>query len=65
MTNQASEDVDSIDNLENKVTGHKLPIGWLLLYIGLIIFGIYYAITFTPEISGWSQAKEYMESIKK
>ncbi|MBF0557606.1 MAG: hypothetical protein HQL08_02375 [Nitrospirae bacterium] len=65
MANTALEEVDRIDDMEREDTKKKLPIGWLLLYIGLIIWGIYYAVSFTPEISGWSQAREYTESIKK
>lgn len=59
------EDIDRIEDMEREDTKTKLPIGWLLLFIGLIVWGIFYSITYTPEISGWSQEKQYLESIKK
>ncbi|HAM49269.1 MAG TPA: hypothetical protein DCP92_00695 [Nitrospiraceae bacterium] len=43
----------------------KIPIGWLILFWGLILWGIYYFVAYTPSISGWSQQKAYEESIKK
>ena len=65
IVNKIAEDVEKIHEMEREDTKNKLPIGWLLLFIGLIVWGIYYSITFTPQVSGWSQEKEYMESIKK
>lgn len=59
------EDIDRIEDMEREDTKKKLPIGWLLLFIGLILWGIYYSISYTPEISGWSQEGQYLESIKK
>ena len=43
----------------------KIPIGWQILFWGLILWGIYYFIAYTPAISGWSQQKAYEESVKK
>ncbi|HUO75973.1 MAG TPA: cbb3-type cytochrome c oxidase N-terminal domain-containing protein [Thermodesulfovibrionales bacterium] len=43
----------------------KIPIGWLILFFGLILWGIYYFVSYTPSISGWSQEKAYEESVKK
>lgn len=59
------QDIDRIDDMEREDTKKKLPIGWLLLLIGLIVWGIFYIISYTPEISGWSQERQYLESIKK
>lgn len=59
------EDIDRIEDMERADTKRKLPIGWLLLFIGLIVWGIFYSLTYTPEISGWSQEKAYEESVKK
>lgn len=36
---------------------NKAPWGFLLLYYGLIAWGIYYIAAYTPEFSGWSQYK--------
>lgn len=59
------QDIDRIEDMEREDTREKLPIGWLLLFIGLIVWGIFYSISYTPEISGWSQERQYLESIKK
>jgi hypothetical protein len=59
------EELDNIEDFEAKETAHTLPIGWLILFIGLILWGLYYFVSYTPEISGWSQEKEYEESVSK
>ncbi|HYA88948.1 MAG TPA: cbb3-type cytochrome c oxidase N-terminal domain-containing protein [Nitrospirota bacterium] len=57
-------DVDNIEALESKETGRRMPLGWQLLFWGLILFGIYYVVAYTPAISGWSQERAYTESVK-
>lgn len=59
-----AEEFDNIDDFEAKDTSKKLPIGWQLLFWGLILWGIYYTVTYTPAISGWSQERAYTESLK-
>lgn len=59
------EDIDKIEDMEREDTKRKLPIGWLLLFIGLIVWGIFYSLAYTPEISGWSQERQFLESIKR
>jgi hypothetical protein len=59
------EELDNIEDFEAKETANKLPIGWLIFFIGLILWGLYYFVAYTPEISGWSQEKEYEESLNK
>ncbi|HUX42079.1 MAG TPA: hypothetical protein VMV83_13015 [Rectinemataceae bacterium] len=59
------EDNDDIHAMESKATARKLPIGWLILFFGLIAFGVYYTLAYTPAFSGWTQAKAYTESINK
>ncbi|MCC6345551.1 MAG: hypothetical protein IT388_00025 [Nitrospirales bacterium] len=56
---------DSIEGMERADTRTRLPWGWLLLFIGLILWGIWYGIAFTHVISGWSQEGQYRESLKK
>ena len=36
---------------------NKAPRGFLLLFFGLVAWGIYYIAAYTPEFSGWSQYK--------
>jgi hypothetical protein len=59
------EDNDDIHAFESKATARKLPLGWLILFLGLIAWGAFYILAYTPALSGWSQAKAYTESIKK
>lgn len=58
-----AEEFDEIESFEAKETSRKLPAGWLILFFGLILWGIYYYISYTPAISGWSQSKAYEESV--
>lgn len=60
-----ADDMDDFTKFEAQETAHTLPFGWLVLYIGLILFGIFYAIAYTPSLGGWSQEKAYSDSIKK
>lgn len=54
---------NDIHSYENHETAKKLPAGWLLLFICLIVFGVYYFFSFTPALSGWTEVKEYEQSI--
>lgn len=58
------EEFDDLEKFEDKENSKKLPLGWLCLYIGLIIWGIYYLYMYTPMFTGWTQAGELMESMK-
>ena len=60
-----AEELDNMEEFEAKETAHKLPLGWLILFWGLILWGIYYFVSYSPAISGWSQSKAYEESVKK
>ena len=35
-----------------------------VLFCGLIVWGVYYAWTYTPSLGGWSQGKAYEESVQ-
>ncbi len=59
------EEFDNIEDFEAKETAHKLPIGWVILYVGLILWGIYYFAAYSPSISGWTQEKAYQESVER
>jgi hypothetical protein len=60
-----TEEFDKIDSFEAKETSHKLPVGWLILFWGLILWGVYYLYSYTPSLGGWSQQQAYEESVKK
>ncbi len=59
-----SDEIDNINEFESKDTSKKLPLGWQLLFWGLILWGVYYTVAHTPAISGWSQERSYTESLK-
>ncbi|MGC8925561.1 MAG: cbb3-type cytochrome c oxidase N-terminal domain-containing protein [Calditerrivibrio sp.] len=59
------EEFDDLSKFEREDTKHNLPAGWLILFISLIVFGIYYVYSFTPSFTGWSQEKALQESMKK
>jgi len=47
-----------MDEPIGKMEAHnKVPRGFLVLFFGLIAFGVYYIAAYTPGISGWSQYK--------
>lgn len=54
---------DDVESLTRKDTEHKLPIVWVLLFVGLIIWSAYYFYAYTPAFTGWTQDKEFNESI--
>lgn len=58
----AHEELDDIAAMEAKETARALPWGWLALFWGLILWGVYYAWTYTPGLGGWSQAKAYEDA---
>ena len=60
-----AEELDDIEKFEAKETSQKLPIGWLLLFWALIIWGVYYFYTYSPSLGGWSQEQAYQDSLKK
>jgi len=59
------EEFDDLSKFEKEDTKNVLPTGWMILFISLIVFGIYYIYSFTPAFSGWSQEKVFQESMKK
>lgn len=59
-----AEELDHIDTFEAKETSKKLPLGWLILFWGLILWGVYYFYAYSPSLGGWSQEKAYQESLK-
>jgi hypothetical protein len=59
------QEFESIEGLESRETERKLPLGWLLLFWGLIAWGVFYLVMYSPSISGWSQVAEYEETTGK
>lgn len=61
-----ADDLDTLGEFEcEESSKRKIPMGWLILCWGLIIWGVYYLYSYSPAFSGWSQEKAYQESISK
>jgi hypothetical protein len=54
-------ELDDPSAFEAKETSRVLPAGWLLLFWGLVVWGVWYLWAFTPALGGWSQAKDLDE----
>ena len=54
-----SELPDTAEAMEAKETARALPLGWRILFFGLIAWGIAYLYLYSPATTGWSQAGEY------
>ncbi len=52
------EEMDDLSAFEAKETARKLPVGWLVLFWGLVAWGVWYLWTYTPALGGWSQAQD-------
>ncbi len=52
------QELDDLSAFEAKETSRKLPVGWVVLFWGLIAWGAWYLWAYTPALGGWSQAKE-------
>lgn len=45
--------------------GHnKIPKGWLAFFFGMIVFLVWYIVSYTPAISGWSFYREFEQEMK-
>jgi hypothetical protein len=51
-------ELDDLSQFEAKETSRTLPVGWLLLFWGLILWGVYYLWRYTPALGGWSQVQD-------
>lgn len=56
---------DNVESLSRKDTAHKLPLLWVVLFVGLIAWGVYYYYAYTPAFTGWTQDKQLEESLEK
>ena len=54
---------DSAESFEAKETAHDLPLGWLVLFFGLILWGAVYLWKYSPALGGWSQEAEFQQSV--
>ncbi len=51
-------ETDDLSTFEAKETSKRIPVGWALLFWGLVVFGLYYVWAYTPGLGGWQQAQD-------
>lgn len=56
---------DDVKSFSREDTAHKLPMFWVLLFAGLIVWGVYYLYAYTPFLGGYTQEAELLESLKE
>jgi hypothetical protein len=56
---------DTAEAMEARETAHRLPVGWLLLFFGLIAWGAAYLWLYSPATTGWTQAGEYQKAAEQ
>jgi hypothetical protein len=49
---------DTAEGMESQGTADTVPTGWLVLFFGLIAWGVYYLYSYSPWTTGWTQAGE-------
>jgi heme/copper-type cytochrome/quinol oxidase subunit 2 len=49
---------DTAEGMEAKETADAVPVGWKVLFYGLILWGVYYLYMYSPWTTGWTQAGE-------
>lgn len=54
---------DTAEAMESKETAKVVPVGFWILYFGLILWGIWYAWSYSPATTGWTQAGAYEQSV--
>lgn len=55
------KDFDGI--LHREGTQKRLPLGWLVFFIGVIVWGIWYMFVYVP-VGSWSQQAVYEDKVK-
>jgi heme/copper-type cytochrome/quinol oxidase subunit 2 len=51
-------ELDDLTAFEAKETSHTIPLGWAVLFWGLIVFGVYYLWAYSPALGGWQQTQD-------
>lgn len=53
------------DGIQEKEEGKKkMPLGMIILFLGLVVFGAAYLYLFMPQTTGWTQQKKYEEQVR-
>lgn len=56
------DEQDDIQSMNRKDTEHNLPLGWVVFFIALILWGIFYIYKYTPIFTGWTQGSAFEET---
>jgi hypothetical protein len=51
-------ELDDLSRFEAKDTAHELPVGWTLLFWGLVVWGAWYLWKYSPWLGGWTQVQD-------
>jgi hypothetical protein len=51
-------EIDDLSSFESKETSRKIPVGWALLFWGLIAWGAFYLWAYSPALGGWQQSQD-------
>ena len=54
----------SFDKFKDKKNHKKIPLGWAIISVLILIFSVYYLVAYMPAFTGWTQEKAYQESLK-
>lgn len=49
---------DTAEGMEAQGTANDLPVGWRVLFWGLVLWGAWYLYAYSPWTTGWTQAGE-------
>jgi cytochrome c oxidase cbb3-type subunit 3 len=53
------------DGIEEREEGKsRMPLGMTVLFIGLLVCGLCYLYLYSPQTTGWSQAKQYQQRME-
>jgi hypothetical protein len=58
MDANANELPDTAEAMQAKETEHALPLGFALLFLGIVAWGVVYLWLYSPWSTGWTQAGE-------
>lgn len=57
--------MSDFDGIQEREEGKKkMPLGMVILFMGLILFGLVYLYLFMPQTTGWTQAARYEAQVK-
>lgn len=56
---------EHFENNEHMEADNKIPVGWTIFFIAMIVWGVFYLWSYTPELGGWSQHDALVQETQK